>query len=329
MSATPVHVNMEKVDENALITTTGYFWPDVAEEKVSAVFDRTGQWGGWRSFKLAFGVQKGKFRNKPEKLNFFSVEQAELTMEELFKYTPLEDGYEYYLLISKLPETLDGFANRNKPEDVRYYNECVERYHFKMANRQHLSSMDRQHYFATPVQLAEAIRLYLQILESYNTFRPPYVYDIFKKIRQKMTTLDAAGMEAKIEHEEDRYKRRISNDARAYHALLQQYTEQLHTVLELSEVEMNSLTQFDNTRDSEQGWELEWQNKVRMLLDLRSKFLTSTFRGGKLCYPPRLFHHEPIQEMEPRETAPPLGDDQGIRIHIDALLHELRMVAQD
>jgi hypothetical protein len=72
-----------------------------------------------------------------------------------------------------------------------------------------------------------------------------------------MTTLDTAGMETKIWHEEYRYTERISDDARVYHALLQQYTEQLHTVLELSEVEMNSLTQFDNTRDSEQVGELE------------------------------------------------------------------------
>jgi hypothetical protein len=63
-----------------------------------------------------------------------------------------------------------------------------------------------------------------------------------------------------------------------------------------------------------------------MLLDLRSKFWTSTFRGGKLCYPPRLFQHEPIQEMEPRATTPPTGDSH---IHMDTLLHELRMVVKD
>ena len=144
-----------------------------------------------------------------------------------------------------------------------------------------------------------------------------------------MTTLDAAGMEAKIKNEEYRYKERIVNDARAYHALLQQYTEQLRTVLELSEVEVNSLTQFDNTRDSEQTgeWEWhEWHNNVRMLLDLRSKFLTSTFRGGKLCYPPRLFPHEPIQEIEPRATTPPTED---AHISVQVLLHELRMIVQD
>lgn len=87
-----------------------------------------------------------------------------------------------------------------------------------------------------------------------------------------MTTLDAAGMESQIKHEQYRYTERIVNDARVYHALLEQYTTQLHTVLEMSEVEMNSLTQFANALDSEQGWELEGQNKVRMLLDLHSKF---------------------------------------------------------
>lgn len=126
MSATPVHVNMEKVDENALITTTGYFWPDVAEEKVSAVFDRTWQWGGWRSFKLAFGVQQGMF-SKPEQLKWFSVDN-DPTMQNLFQDTHPKQGCNYYLLISKLPDNLDDFAKKNKPEYVRYYNECVERY---------------------------------------------------------------------------------------------------------------------------------------------------------------------------------------------------------
>jgi len=117
---------MEKVDEAALITSTGHFWPDVASLKVSAVFDMTGQWGGWRSFKLAYGVQPGRF-SKPEQLKWFSVEN-EPTMLDLFKPISLKQGYDYYLLISKLPDTLDGFANRNKAEHVHYYNECVHRY---------------------------------------------------------------------------------------------------------------------------------------------------------------------------------------------------------
>jgi hypothetical protein len=191
-------------------------------------------------------------------------------------------------------------------------DKCI---YFKMANRQHLSNLDRIHYHTSPVYVANSIRMYVDIVESYITFRPAYVYDIFTKIKQKMSTLDAAGMEEKIWNEQYRCEERISDDARAYHTLLETYSTQLHAVLELSEVEMNSLTQFANARDSEHGGEFEWQKKVRLLLDLRSKFLTSTFRGGKLCYPPGDFPH--------------VGDDQGIRIHIDALLHELRMVAQD
>ena len=181
-----------------------------------------------------------------------------------------------------------------------------------------LLQLDRQHYFTRPEHVAQAIRNYLQILESYNTFRPPHVYDIFTKIKQKMTTLDASGMEAQITHEDYRYKERIPNDAGAYHALLERYTTQLHTVLEMSDTEMNSLTQFANARDSEQFWELEWQNKVRILLDLHSKFLTSTFRGGELCYPPSLI----FGFMEPHAVdgvSPIAVDGQDLKLKLARL----------
>jgi hypothetical protein len=212
-----------------------------------------------------------------------------------------------------------------------------------MANRQHLA-LDREHYFATPLQLAQKIRHYLQILDNYNTFRPVYVYEIFAAIRQKMTTLDAAGMEAKIKHEEDRYQRRKSNDAAAYHALLQQYTEQLRTVLELSEAQMNSLTQFDNTSDSANGHEFEWQSTVRMLLDLRSKFLSSTLVAGEFCYPPGPFHRErppapqpPATTRRPEPSAParrgprvkttPRKPPEAGEADVHLLLHRLRLLS--
>ena len=133
MSDIPVHVNLEKVDENAIITTTGYWWPDVAGEKVSKVFDNTGQWGAWRSFKLYYGVQPRQF-SKPENLKLFTVTDAEDTMGELFKDTHLEPGYEYYLLISKLPKTLEDFTKKN-PEHVIYYKKCADRYN--MSSQMH------------------------------------------------------------------------------------------------------------------------------------------------------------------------------------------------
>ena len=157
-----------------------------------------------------------------------------------------------------------------------------------------------------------------------------------------MTTLDAAGMEAKIKHEDDRYKRRISDDAAAYHALVQQYTEQLRTVLELSEAQMNSLTQFDNTPDSVNGDEFEWQSTVRMLLDLRSKFLSSTLVAGEFCYPPGPFHRErppapekarrpeppqpPAARRGPRVKTTPRKAHEAGEADVHLLLHRLRLL---
>ncbi len=126
MSDRPVHVNLEKVDENAIISTTGYWWPDKAQEKVSAVFDTTWQWGNWKSFELAYGVQKGRF-GKIENLKLFTVQRAGDTMLELFRDTPLEPEDDYFLLISKLPKTQEDFE-KNNPDKVIYYNECVNKY---------------------------------------------------------------------------------------------------------------------------------------------------------------------------------------------------------
>ena len=150
------------------------------------------------------------------------------------------------------------------------------------------------HYFSSPLNVAASIRRCVAILVNYNTFQPEHVYDIFVKIRQRMVTLDSEQNEAAIQHEEYRYLERLSKDASTYHNLLEQYTAKLHHVLEMSDIEMQTLTQFANARDSEQGWELEWQNQVRILLDLNSKYLTSTFREGKLCYP-KLFPYDPQQ----------------------------------
>ena len=74
-------VNLEKVDEAAVVTYTG--WEYIASEKVSALFDKTQGWGGWRSFKLAYGVQADKF-DQPQHLKYFSVEH-DPTLAEVFK----------------------------------------------------------------------------------------------------------------------------------------------------------------------------------------------------------------------------------------------------
>jgi hypothetical protein len=123
-----VHVNLEKVDQNAIISTTGYWWPDVAKENVSAVFDKTWLWGKWKHFKLAYGVQQGRF-GKIENLKWFTVQQAEDTMLKLFEDINLKPGYDYFLLISNLPETQFAFQKIEPDEDkLIYYNECVKKY---------------------------------------------------------------------------------------------------------------------------------------------------------------------------------------------------------
>ena len=81
---------------------------------------------------------------------------------------------------------------------------------------------------------------------------------------------------------------------------------------------MNTLTQFAHATDSEQFLELEWKNQVRILLDLNSKFLTSTFREGKLCYPPKLFPHRPLDAERGEKTV-----EQG-ESRMDILLSNLK-----
>jgi hypothetical protein len=125
MSSQPViHVNMERVDEDALITSTG--WWCSPNERVSTLLDKTWRFQSWRSFRLACGVQKG-ILSGPEQLKWIEVEN-DTTVIDLFKNTPLPAEYDYYLLITKFPESLDDFLKKNEPEHQRWYTECVNRF---------------------------------------------------------------------------------------------------------------------------------------------------------------------------------------------------------
>ena len=85
-----------------------------------------------------------------------------------------------------------------------------------------------------------------------------------------------------IRHERYLYRERQDN---TYHRKLEEYATALRDVLEMSETELTEMTNFMNITDSQDGFKEEWQNQVRILLDLRSNFFTSSFRDGKLWYP--------------------------------------------
>lgn len=125
MSSEPViHVRMERVDEDALITSTG--WWCNPNERVSALFDKTWKFQKWRSFRLACGVQKG-INPGPQQLKWIEVEN-DTTVIDLFKDIPLPTEYNYYLLITKFPDSLADFLQKNEPERERWYTECVNRF---------------------------------------------------------------------------------------------------------------------------------------------------------------------------------------------------------
>jgi hypothetical protein len=120
----PYYVNLEKVDEAAVVTYTG--WPYMPEQKVSALFDMTSGWSGWRSCKLACGVQPHKFA-RPQQMKYFSVDD-DPTLAEVFHDVSLPPGYDYFLLISTLPTTSEEFAERNGGDQLQFYHAMVKRY---------------------------------------------------------------------------------------------------------------------------------------------------------------------------------------------------------
>ena len=97
---------MEKISADATSTTTG--WGSVHRtEKVSAIYDRTMMWGGWRTYRHAYGIQK-KERDKPTGLKWTPAFTPEYdpTIEELFKDINLKRGESYFSLFSKLDVNL-------------------------------------------------------------------------------------------------------------------------------------------------------------------------------------------------------------------------------
>ena len=94
-------LHMEKISAHALHTTTGWGSVDPTE-KVSAIYDRTVWWGGWRAYRHAYGIQKG--RDKPIGLKWTPAFTPEYdpTVQELFKDITLKEGESYFSLFSKL-----------------------------------------------------------------------------------------------------------------------------------------------------------------------------------------------------------------------------------
>jgi hypothetical protein len=98
---TPWALHMEKISANGETTTTGWGSVDPTE-KVSAIYDRTMMWGGWRTYRHAYGVQKG--RDNPIGLKWTPAFTPEYdpTVQELFKDINIEEGQSYFSLFSKL-----------------------------------------------------------------------------------------------------------------------------------------------------------------------------------------------------------------------------------
>ena len=115
-------VNMEKLNAWGLQTTTG--WGHInPTEKVSHLFDRSDWWGGWRHYRLAYGVQKG--RANPTQLDWADAFTPEYdpTIEELFRGITLEEGECYFTLISRLDVN-----NRHVAACKRYVEEALYRF---------------------------------------------------------------------------------------------------------------------------------------------------------------------------------------------------------
>ena len=94
-----VHVNMEKVEKNGMISTTGWWY--VAEQKVSELLTKT--WYGWENYRLTFGVQKGL--NASTRLKWFTPKlsiEYDPSLKEWFETKFFNEGENYFLLISIL-----------------------------------------------------------------------------------------------------------------------------------------------------------------------------------------------------------------------------------
>jgi hypothetical protein len=94
-------VNMERIDVYGVNAATG--WGKInPTEKVSALFDRTDFFKQWRTYRVAYGRQKGWGTPSFVKWTQPMTVQYDPTIQELFSDTTLEAQESYFLLISRL-----------------------------------------------------------------------------------------------------------------------------------------------------------------------------------------------------------------------------------
>jgi hypothetical protein len=106
-----VYVNMERDTVNAIVETTG--WPYTAEEKLSALMNKTPSWWDWGNYRLAYGAQRN--RDDPTQLKWAPRPIGgayEPSLGEFFKDVTLGEGEDYYLLITKIDVGLRDLHNR-------------------------------------------------------------------------------------------------------------------------------------------------------------------------------------------------------------------------
>lgn len=96
-----VAVNMERLNADGTLTVTGWGMINPTD-KVSALFDRTNFFREWRSYRVAYGHQKG--RDTPTFVRWTQpmTAQYDPTIQELFTDITLLANESYFLLISRL-----------------------------------------------------------------------------------------------------------------------------------------------------------------------------------------------------------------------------------
>jgi hypothetical protein len=118
---------MEKVTGIAHISQTE--WNYDPTEKVSELLQKTAGFLDWRNYRLAYGVQVD-IRDFPLKLKWatpLSV-QYDPSCEQLFNGIHLDQGQNYFLLISRLAAGLRDLSIRNHPDSVSNFQYCLSRY---------------------------------------------------------------------------------------------------------------------------------------------------------------------------------------------------------
>ena len=115
-------VNMEKLNAWGLQTRTG--WGHInPTEKVSHLFDRSGGWGDWRHYRLAYGVQKGRANPTQLKWALEFTPEYDPTIKELFRGITLKEGECYFTLSSRLD-----VKNRDVEACKRYVEDALYRF---------------------------------------------------------------------------------------------------------------------------------------------------------------------------------------------------------